>query len=62
MLILYILTNLYIYIVAELVVEPDCSIDTLKNNSKMIGNVLGAEVDYFEGKQPKHGGYFFLDK
>jgi len=42
--------------------DSGCSIDTLKNNSRMIGNVLGAEVDFFEDKKPKHGSYFFLDK
>lgn len=42
--------------------EGESSIDTLKNNSRMIGNVLGAEVEFFEDKKPKHGGYFFLDR
>ena len=46
---------------AELMREDKTCLDTLRNNAKMIGNVVGAEEAFFKGKKAKDD-YYFLDQ
>jgi hypothetical protein len=36
------------------------SLEMLRNNAKLIGGILGAELEFFEGK--KYHDEFFLEK
>ena len=59
---LCILIYTLLYIVAELIRNDKSTIDTLKNNAKMIGGVLGVEEAYFKDKMDEDAGQYFLEK
>ena len=47
---------------SELIVQDKSTVETLKNNAKMMGGIIGAEEAFFQGRMAPDADHYFLEK